>query len=232
MSGPTQVSLEGEAAQCGLTLWTRSMARPVDLNPTVAAQAEGGPDGWWGVVDAPYDWPTKGYALGRWLIVSVLLGNETVAARIWPSEADRPPATLGVMRLGASRYGDARGSRLWALQGLGPVPQLIADPPPRAESSEVIGRTDARSIRLASIDMVERLTHTVEDAAQTEPERAMARAVRAYLEVLRTFVIEPPEPELEEIVLRALRETAERLLTLTKYAGLVRLGLELRRLLD
>jgi hypothetical protein len=192
---------------------------------------------WAGLFDAPFHWAADA---GRNVGGLIIEGSE-YAARAVPLSAARPPAVVGEMVVGQSIVGDERGSRTWAVTGrynaelpavLSPeVPAEDVTSGPISSTSEIIGRDDSRSIRLASIDVVERLTFTVEDAAESDTEIAMVRALREYLVVLREHVEGRAEPSLAARVMTDLRFHAKGLTGLTNYVGLADLGWRVLELL-
>ena len=78
--------------------------------------------------------------------------------------------------------------------------------------------------RLNAIDAVEQLTYEVEDAADDEGQRAMARAVRGDLNVLRADVYGKASDEVASAVRARLLTLGERLRNLTGHAKLSQLG--------
>ena len=78
--------------------------------------------------------------------------------------------------------------------------------------------------QLNAIDAVEQLTYEVEDAADDEGQRAMARAVRGDLNVLRAHVYGKASDEVASAVRASLQTLGERLGNLTGDAKLAELG--------
>lgn len=84
--------------------------------------------------------------------------------------------------------------------------------------------------RLDAISQVEALTHTVEDAADTEAERALARSVREGLGALRAYADLDGSESMTRTALETLKAIANVLLKLPAGERLVELGLKLLEL--
>ena len=78
--------------------------------------------------------------------------------------------------------------------------------------------------QLNAIDAVEQLTYEVENAAADEGQRAMARAVRGDLNVLRAHVYGKASDEVASAMRASLQTLGERLRNLTGHAELAELG--------
>ena len=155
---------------------------------------------------------------------------EGASAAVWLREDDAPafPVTN-------AKYLDgwADGRKIVVLLGAGAPPSTLTGaqpqrerpPGPLSRSSEVIGRTDSTAIRLASIDVVERLAKQVEDQSSSPTEQAIARSIIAQMDVLRVHVRGEVLDETQlEIIIDSLRNMATKLVRLVPGGVLVQLG--------
>lgn len=131
-----------------------------------------------------------------------------------------------------------------AIRGIGEAPTFLRGPPPEASNaadrqpkadlssaSELVSSETSQAIRLRAIAVVEQLTHRIEDAANTEHERAVARAVREYLTVLEAYVNGELPEDLAKGIVENLRHLGGILRDLSGYARLTELGSKLLNLI-
>lgn len=103
------------------------------------------------------------------------VGTITIAERSFrialeTTENPRAPAIVGMMVIGESQIGDERGSRVIRVIGLDQAPPGLRD----RDMGSVLPRTDSPAIRLAALNVEERLAREVEDAAQMPGDVAVA----------------------------------------------------------
>jgi len=151
------------------------------------------------------------------------------------SDDEFPPIPLQAeLEIGGERVGEVvlRGGfggsyemDFIVFDGLGaPPPQILTAPSSTLpEQSHEI---------LDAIDRVRKYAEHVEDAAETEAEKACARTVREGLSVLETFARTGSQRSVARAAFEGLRTWASRLRSLAGYVKLIELGTRLSTMLD
>ena len=182
---------------------------------------------WAGLFNSPVEWeqdiPVGSESLGV-ITVGESNVNLRVRARLQMRGHRSAPIGGGFRIGGFSAVGGGSESR-WLLLGSEAIPDFLNSPPDSLDPS-------AQGQQLAAIDLVDQLTHKVEDSAADAGTKAMARAVREYLNVLREFVRGDASETITRSVLASLHALGTQLSTVVAVVGIADLGLRILELVQ